>query len=174
MLINVSELFSAKGKTRSYTPELEMETFSFSGEEYQVVKKEPVNLTATSLGERRVQIEGEIRLSLMVPCSRCLDPVTVPFELPVSQELDFNLDEEERAAELDEQPYVFGSDLDVDGLARSELILNFPSKVLCREDCKGICNQCGANLNRETCSCVPQGKDPRMAAIQDIFKNWQG
>ena len=51
-----------------------------------------------------------------------------------------------------------------------ELLMNMPMKILCREDCKGICNRCGANLNEGTCHCEEEPKDPRMAAILDIFR----
>ena len=81
-----------------------------------------------------------------------------------------NLTEEERAAELDEQFYIEGYNLDVDQLVGNELTLNLPMKVLCREDCKGICSRCGTNLNRGTCDCAGMSLDPRMSVIQDIFK----
>ena len=81
--------------------------------------------------------------------------------------------DEERAEALDEQPYVSGNYLDVDQLVRNELLLNLPMKVLCNENCKGICNRCGANLNYESCSCEDSGLDPRMSVIQDIFKQFK-
>jgi len=80
-----------------------------------------------------------------------------------------NLGEED----LEEQPYVIGYCLDVDQLVCDELILNLPMKVLCSEDCKGICNRCGTNLNHETCDCDVRSLDPRMAVIQDIFKQFK-
>ena len=76
-------------------------------------------------------------------------------------------------ADLDEQPYLQGYNLDVDQLVRDELLLNLPMKVLCDEDCKGICNRCGANLNHETCDCDRSSLDPRMSVIQDIFKQFK-
>ena len=75
--------------------------------------------------------------------------------------------------DLDEQPYLQGYNLDVDQLVRDELLLNLPMKVLCDEDCKGICNRCGANLNYETCDCDRSVPDPRMSVIQDIFKQFK-
>ena len=46
-------------------------------------------------------------------------------------------------------------------------------KVLCSEDCKGICNVCGQNLNEGTCDCEDTGLDPRMSVIRDVFKNFK-
>ena len=84
-----------------------------------------------------------------------------------------NMTEEERIADLNEQSYLQGYNLDVDQFVRSELLLNLPMKVLCREDCRGICNRCGANLNYETCGCDRSSPDPRMSVIQDIFKQFK-
>ena len=79
--------------------------------------------------------------------------------------------EADRVEELNEQPYVSGYYLDVDQLIGNELLLNLPMKVLCREDCKGICRKCGTNLNHSSCSCDTVELDPRMAVIAEIFKN---
>ena len=74
---------------------------------------------------------------------------------------------------MDEQPFLNGYNLDVDQLVCNELLLSLPMKVLCREDCKGICNRCGANLNIETCDCDTRALDPRMSVIQDIFNQYK-
>ena len=54
-----------------------------------------------------------------------------------------------------------------------QLLVNLPMKVLCSEDCKGICNRCGANLNIEQCQCEDSELDPRMASIRDIFNKFK-
>ena len=76
---------------------------------------------------------------------------------------------EEREAELDEQFYIDGYNLDVDQLVGSELILNMPIRVLCREDCKGISDRYGTNPGSEEGG-EEAALDPRMSVIQDIFK----
>ena len=69
----------------------------------------------------------------------------------------------------DEQIFVSGYELDTDALINNEILINMPVKVLCREDCKGICPVCGHNLNEGECGCDTFVPDPRMAAIKDIF-----
>ena len=59
----------------------------------------------------------------------------------------------------------------MEGLVYDELLSGWPMKVLCREDCRGICSRCGANLNKGPCGCKEEPKDLRMAAIRDIFQN---
>ena len=68
-----------------------------------------------------------------------------------------------------DEPYIDGYLLDVDALVRNELFVHMPLRVLCKEDCKGICKRCGTNLNLGTCDCDATELDPRMAAILDIF-----
>ena len=62
-----------------------------------------------------------------------------------------------------------GYELDVDTLINNEILINMPVKVLCKEECKGICPVCGGNLNEKECGCDTFVPDPRMAAIKDIF-----
>lgn len=173
MLINLTELFSRDGKEKTYTLDIEMNVFRAPDAVYDIVSKKPVSLRIRNLGGRKLLVEGKASLALEIPCSRCLEPVRCPFELDIGEELDMSKTEEERAADLNEQPYVSGYNLDVDQLLSNELLLNLPMKVLCREDCKGICNRCGANLNRETCSCDRSSPDPRMSVIQDLFQQFK-
>ncbi len=173
MLINLTELFSVEGKEKTYTPEIDMDVFQAPDGSLEISLKKPVTLKLRNLGGKKLLLEGKAFLSLRIPCSRCLEPVEVPFELELCQDLDMDKSEEERAEDLDEQPYVSGYYLDVDQLIGNELLLNLPMKILCREDCKGICNQCGMNLNRGSCSCEGSLPDPRMSVIQDLFQQFK-
>ena len=169
MLINLSELFPAEGKFKTYRVPLEMESFSVSGGTYPVVRREPVELVIENQGDRVFSVKGRAVLGLSIPCARCLEPVEVPFDLAIDLELDMKKTGEEREAELDEQFYIDGYNLDVDQLVGSELILNMPIRVLCREDCKGISDRYGTNPGSEEGG-EEAALDPRMSVIQDIFK----
>lgn len=173
MLINLTELFTREGKTNDYAVELDCREFQIPQGDCPVSDSKPVALHIENVGDRTLVLTGEAEFSLMIPCDRCLEPVEVPFQLSIERTLDMNLTDEERIADLDEQPYLQGYNLDVDQLVRDELLLNLPMKVLCDEDCKGICNRCGANLNHETCDCDRSSLDPRMSVIQDIFKQFK-
>ena len=173
MLINLSDLYSHEGKEKTYTPEIEMDVFQAPDGDYEIVSKEPVRLHIRNLGDRKLFMEGEAHLVLSIPCDRCLEAVKVPFDLDIEEELDMNKSGEERAADLDEQHYLDGYTLDVDQLLSNELLLNLPMKVLCREDCRGICNRCGTNLNYGSCSCDQSSPDPRMSVIQDLFQKFK-
>ena len=173
MLINLTELFTREGKTNDYAVELDCRKFQIPQGICPVSDSKPVTFYIENVGDRTLVLSGEAEFTLMIPCDRCLEPVEVPFQLSIERTLDMNLTDEERIANLDEQPYLQGYNLDVDQLVRDELLLNLPMKVLCDEDCKGICNRCGANLNHETCDCDRSSLDPRMSVIQDIFKQFK-
>lgn len=173
MLINLSELFSIDGKEKNYTLDIEKDAFQTPDGVYEVVSKEPVVLRIRNLGDRKLYMEGKAKFALSIPCDRCLEPVVCPFDLDIDQGLDMKQTEEERVESLDEQPYVSGYNLDVDQLLSNELLLNLPMKVLCSDDCQGICNRCGANLNHGTCSCDQSSPDPRMSVIQDLFQQFK-
>ena len=109
----------------------------------------------------------------MIPCSRCLEDVDTEFVIEFDKELDMKMDDGERQKALDEHSYIEGYNLDVDELVYGEILVNWPVKVLCKEDCKGICSVCGTNLNLSTCSCETTDLDPRMAKIRDIFSKFK-
>ncbi|HBI72570.1 MAG TPA: DNA-binding protein [Lachnospiraceae bacterium] len=173
MLISLSEIMNTTDKVENISAPIEMDTFEFQGNSYEFIRKDPVNLTITNLGNRKVMIEADTKVSLMLNCSRCLKKIAYPMEIQFSKEIDFNLTEEERAQDLDETNYIVGYDLNVDTLIYDEILIGFPMKLLCREDCKGICKNCGKNLNEGSCDCDTTEYDPRMARIRDIFNNFK-
>ncbi|MBQ9986021.1 MAG: DUF177 domain-containing protein [Oscillospiraceae bacterium] len=107
-------------------------------------------------------IEGVRNLA----CDRCAKEfsrlVSVPFEACVVDHLD-NEDEEDDFIVCD------GDELDIEELAVSMFILGFDSKNLCSEDCKGLCQKCGANLNEQACSCKEESIDPRLEILAQLL-----
>ena len=125
------------------------------------------------LAGTEVQVNGHIDTRAQVECDRCLQQV----ELPVSA--DFALEyitgsayESSEAAELTEAQMsvsVFdGEAIDVDEIVKEQILLAVPSHVLCREDCKGICPECGIDRNTGQCACAKNDIDPRWAALKNL------
>lgn len=171
MIINLSEIMLVPGKVERISAPIELENFTLQNEVYNFKEKNLFELTITNLGKRNVLIEGKTKVVILIPCSRCLEDVETTLDLSVSKKIDFSKSEEERIEELDEMNYINGYDLDVDRMVYDEILINFPMKVLCSNDCKGICNVCGQNLNKGSCNCDRTSLDPRMSAILDIFNN---
>ncbi|HEX6045982.1 MAG TPA: DUF177 domain-containing protein [Pyrinomonadaceae bacterium] len=120
-----------------------------------------------------VCVNGHVDARVQVECDRCLKPV----ELPVSA--DFDLEyitgaeyESSSAAALSEEELavsVFDGDaIDVDEIVKEQILLAVPARTLCREDCKGICPECGMDLNTGQCNCAADEVDPRWAALKSL------
>jgi len=118
------------------------------------------------------RVEGTLRLE----CGRCLElfdvPVAETFELryvPAAE----NAGEDEREVSDDDVTTAFYRDqtIDLEELMREQFQLALPMKPLCDEACKGLCPQCGANLNTNPCDCRPSRVDPRLKGLSDLLKN---
>lgn len=173
MIINLSEIMSVKGSTRHVQAPIQSEYVVLEDIKYPFSHKNEVDLTISHIGERRIHLQGVVDVTLLIPCNRCLDEVAVYFPLKFEKDLDFNQTDSDRIKELDETNYISGYNLDVDLLVYDEILVNFPMKVLCNEECKGFCKVCGGNLNTHSCSCHEADPDPRMSAIRDIFQNFK-
>ncbi|MDE7297238.1 MAG: DUF177 domain-containing protein [Lachnospiraceae bacterium] len=173
MRISLAEIMNRREGVTELSVPLEFSVFERNGVAYEVLRKSEVRVALSSPAAKRVCIRLEAQVVLSAPCDRCLEEVELPFDIRYSREIDFSKTGEERAEELDELYYISGFDLDVDQLIFEELLVDFPAKILCREDCKGICRVCGANLNDGECGCDRATPDPRMAAIRDIFNNFK-
>jgi uncharacterized protein len=141
---------------------------------------ERVSLTAPAevngkvrLSGNEVFVNGHLDTRAQVECDRCLKAV----ELPVKA--DFTLEyisgseyESSGTAELTEAEMsvsVFdGKELDVDEIVKEQVFLSVPTRMLCREDCKGICPECGTDRNTGECDCVTNDIDPRWAALKNL------
>ena len=173
MQIHLSDIIESEGKVVQITPELELDKISFQLGEYQLIDKTPVSLTIANTGNKVLELKGIGSVTVGIPCDRCLEQVAVKIPYEIEQKLDMKKSDTERVQDLDENDYLTGMDLDVDRLVYLEVLMSWPLKVLCREDCKGICSRCGKNLNKGSCGCAEEPKDPRMAAISDIFSKFK-
>lgn len=171
MVISLSELMNSKSENSDISAEISMDTFSYMGEEYSFESKEPVEISVSNPSAKTIRLKAHIKAALTAPCDRCLEPVSITFDI----ELDYRIvitDEGTGHLEDDDQllNYINGYELDTDILVSEELMIGFPMKVLCNEECKGLCTVCGANLNRGECGCDRTVLDPRMSIIRDLFR----
>jgi uncharacterized protein len=120
-----------------------------------------------------IRLRGRLSAGLELQCARCLEPlrqdVKRDFELlyrPLGA--DAGRDELSVTDAEAEIGYYQGDGLLLEDVLREQVLLALPLKVTCREDCKGLCPQCGKNLNQEQCSCSTEVEDPRWAALKDV------
>jgi len=119
------------------------------------------------------RLAGRVQTTLETPCSRCLEayswPVDATFDLRYQPHTD-NSGEGEREIEEDDLTTAFyeRDEIDLGQLMREQFYLALPMKPLCRDDCKGLCAVCGANLNRGACGCKTEWEDPRLAVLRNL------
>lgn len=146
--------------------------YILSPEQIDGVKFEDVHVTGSLTDD-----SGYMRLTLKAElvyhgeCARCLAPVdgvfSLDFERTVAAEGTIDDDRSEELA--DEYVVLTGNTLDVDGPLREELVLSFPMRLLCSEDCEGLCPKCGKPRREGNCGCVLKEIDPRLAVLKNFF-----
>lgn len=147
----------------------------FEGRTSQFRVVEPVELRfKVHKDKERYRLVGTIRTRLDLTCSRCLEPfplaVESPFDiryLPQSA----NTGSDEREVEEDDLSDAFYRDdaIDLRQLIEEQFYLALPMKPLHSEDCKGLCPNCGTNLNERTCNCQVRWEDPRLAGLKALM-----
>lgn len=121
----------------------------------------------------RYHLVGRVQTTLEMPCSRCLEAFTTPVDATFDlryQPRAAGADTGEREVQEDDFSAAFYEDeqIDLGQLMREQFYLAVPMKPLCTDDCRGLCSQCGINLNKDTCSCAPGWEDPRFAALKTL------
>ncbi len=121
--------------------------------------------TVTKKGNRYL-VRGNIASVIKLLCDRC----TKEFEYPIHAELckEFSADFTQ-VDEEDDVIHVTTSSIDLSDIIAEAVYLSLPMKSLCDEDCKGMCNVCGNNLNEKKCSCENADIDPRLENLKNIF-----
>lgn len=173
MLIDLSELLSHVDKTLNLSVDLEMEHFVTRLGDFPIIDKKPMVFQIKGIGGKKVEISAEIELTLVIPCDRCLEDVKNQIKINTSKEVDLSETEEQRKEELEDMDYITGTVFDAEKFAYGEILVNLPMKVLCSENCKGICNRCGTNLNHGNCGCDTTELDPRMAKALEVFNSFK-
>ncbi|NLU11388.1 MAG: DUF177 domain-containing protein [Tepidanaerobacter acetatoxydans] len=118
-----------------------------------------------NLGDRVFQADGQIEVTATGLCSRCLTQTKVRFAM------DFSLKFSDILAQSEELIKFDGEEIELYPQVVNEIILNCPSQILCKTDCKGLCPKCGANLNTSICKCETENLDPRFAVLKKLLKS---
>lgn len=168
MFVNLTEVLLNEGRTVTMQIEPELAQVTVGGETYPVSGRAAVTLTITNVGKGKAEVRGEGRIAFCARCGRCLKDVEETLELVIDRTV-YAPDRMPSPEDGDDQEYMNGYQMDVEELLRNEIVINWPMKILCRPDCRGICRQCGQDLNTGTCDCDTFVPDPRMAVIKDIF-----
>lgn len=173
MKIDLSSVLSEQHVTIERAVPIEMEEFRCEMGNFELAEKSLLSLCIAYAGDKKLEITGGGEVTAVIPCDRCLTDVQVRIPLSFHKKVSVDSGAAGETEDLDEANYIDGYNFDVEQLVYNELLVGWPTKILCSEDCKGICNVCGQNLNEGTCDCEDTGLDPRMSVIRDVFKNFK-
>jgi uncharacterized protein len=180
LIFNVAQLLKEPlGSTRKAdisTPELQLsaeddEPGGAALEAHDVKGK--VKITRLS---KDLLVQGTVTGDVELECSRCLDKFSLPVEAGLEEKYQPSVDVETgrpvKREAFEEDDSAFGvspnHEMDLTEPIRQALLVALPLKPLCREDCAGLCPQCGANLNEGPCGCEPDTEDDRWAALREL------
>lgn len=112
--------------------------------------------------------QGEIATQLQIQCVRCLAPISYSLIIHLADHFAYN------PPSLDQGqdpvfPILGKGTVDLAPPLREHILLDLPLHPLCRPDCRGLCSQCGANLNETQCDCSQEEIDPRLAALKALL-----
>lgn len=165
MLLGLSKIIDCPGASVPFSASVDLRDLR-----YGVCNpvSEPVLASGTVRNTAGVLVmTGEITTCIHGICDRCASAFDREIHFPINVVL-----VSEMANEENEDEWVFpleGDSADLDDIVRTVFVLNLDSKLLCKEDCKGLCHRCGKNLNEGPCNCQKE-LDPRFAALKQLLE----
>ncbi len=165
MLLGLSKIIDCPGASVPFSASVDLRDLRY-GVTNPV--SEPVLASGTVRNTAGVLVmTGEITTCIHGICDRCASAFDREIHFPINVVL-----VTEMANEENEDEWVFpleGDSADLDDIVRTVFVLNLDSKLLCKEDCKGLCHRCGKNLNEGPCNCQ-KALDPRFAALKQLLE----
>ncbi|KPU43952.1 hypothetical protein OXPF_21170 [Oxobacter pfennigii] len=163
MIVNLSNILKRVDSSLEVNDEMFLPLINYNNEDIPLKTPLKVEAIIMNRGEY-LTVEGKLKCVLNLKCSRCLE--TFEYNL----ECDF----EERISSKEEEVdfiYFEGDSIDLTDIIVNNILLNLPMKVVCKEECKGLCHQCGSNMNVNQCDCSDNTTDPRLAVLKKLLKD---
>lgn len=164
MRLDISDISSKPNNKKQIELALNINSVDDNGE---VIKfNTPVDFLGYIMNkDDLIVLDGSIKTELILKCSRCLEDFTYPINLNVYEEflLRPNYDD------IDDKIILKNDYIDLEQVVESNILMSLPIKRLCKNDCKGLCQCCGTNLNFSTCNCEKRDIDPRLAMLKELL-----
>ena len=164
MLLGLSKIIECPGASVDFSASVDLSDLQYGN---TLPVSEPVLASGTVRNTAGVLVmTGRITTTIHGVCDRCASDFDRDVDLPINVVLVTELSNEDS-----EDEGVFpleGDNADLDDIVRTVFVLNLDSKMLCMEDCKGMCCRCGHNLNHGPCGCQKE-LDPRFAALRQLL-----
>ena len=147
MSLDVSSALKNPGQVYPFESSVELDVMEVLGDS---IRFADIRIEGEYLcpGDNRISVKAEVNAMADTRCSRCLEPIRISVKADLDALFDHQLDPE------DPDLYSFeASTVELTDAVRDALLLELPMRILCSEDCKGLCPVCGINLNKGTCTC---------------------
>ena len=164
MKINIASVLRNDGASKEFSGEAELGSFEYMGSTLTFENPPRITGRIHNIGGT-LEISGQITGEYTTVCSRCQAPIRKVFSAELFESIDDEL------SDIDEECItVSGNVIDISGSIDACIFGSLPMQPLCREDCKGLCHQCGTDLNKNECNCEDEVYDPRFAIFRKLSK----
>ena len=164
MLLDLKPLFAGSRDFLSVEFEMDLSEFEFLG-----VKpfRSPVAISGKIVSRAGiVQSNLSCKVAYVGVCDRCLKETVKDYSVEINRTIVVSLENEEN----DDIAVVPDMQLDLEDFCYPDIVMSLPTKLLCKDNCKGLCPTCGKNLNDGDCGCRTKEIDPRLAALAELLK----
>ena len=165
MKVQISDIISGKDRSKKIDYTFEIPQFDFEGDIIKSIGSCEVVGVISSDSDMLI-INAKIKADLEMTCSRCLDTFIYPIDIDIEERFTTNRNNQD-----DEAIVVMDDVLDITEIVETSIISTLPIKRVCKDDCKGLCQECGCNLNYNKCSCNKENVDIRFEALKGLFDN---
>ena len=165
MKVQISDITSRKERNKNIDYNFQMPQFEFEGDIIKAI--EPCEVVGKVSSDVDILIlKAKIKTKLEMVCSRCLDTFIYPIDIDIEERFTTN-----SVSEDDDVIVVMDDVLDITEIVETSIISTLPIQRVCKDDCKGLCQECGCNLNYNSCSCDKEDVDIRFEALKGLFDN---
>ncbi|MCI1966508.1 MAG: DUF177 domain-containing protein [Oscillospiraceae bacterium] len=164
MLLDLKKIFSQESKSCSFAYSMDLSSVEFNGVR-PFSSPVAVQGTVTSR-DGSAEMKANVSFDFSIPCDRCAEQIDRHYDFAFFHVLVRSLENKE-----DDDRFIEVRDeqLDLDELLREDILLELPTKFLCRKDCRGLCPTCGKNLNEGPCGCSNHSTDPRLEVLEKLL-----
>lgn len=166
MIIEFKDMLSRRERKREINVTYDLKPLYFDGE--KIIAAEPVEVVGSvKATDEILTVKLSVKTKLNLCCSRCLETFIYPIDVDIEEGFTMN-----KELVNDEQIiFVEGESIDITEIVENSIISTLPIKRLCKNNCNGLCHQCGKNLNEASCNCTTNDVDLRLAKLQELFAN---
>jgi len=168
--LDVKALKEKRGRQEHYDLNVYLPELDGDGDRISFAGPADIDIDLTNTGFC-ILLTGKIEVPVEMDCARCLTPFKCHVTTDIFETYYDKKKGPPKTSDNDEEYIPFtGDDINIEPEVIKAVLLAIPIRALCDPECKGLCPQCGSNLNIETCTCRQENIDPRMAKLKELLE----